>query len=187
MSLLPGQIIPQSVPLGKVNADGTVTIEKDWWLLIYNLIINSVGTNLPVSALIELAELDADANDTDAIVLRRPISNLEKQIGIDPQISTADLPDIYKALLLAQDGILPDALHQAPPPAAIAPTGSPFTYTALSNGQVAVTGGTVSLIQIVRQGTTIATGLTTGLFVLARLDQFVVTYSVAPTLTFLPT
>jgi len=44
MSLLPGEMIPQSVPLGKVNADGSVTISTNYWLLLYNIALNSIGT-----------------------------------------------------------------------------------------------------------------------------------------------
>ena len=37
MSLLPNQILPPSESLGRVNPDGTVTIDKNWWLLLYNV------------------------------------------------------------------------------------------------------------------------------------------------------
>lgn len=37
MSLLPGQILPETIALGRSNSDGSVTITHDWWLLFYNL------------------------------------------------------------------------------------------------------------------------------------------------------
>ena len=37
MSLLPNQIIPQTMPWGTANQDGTVTVAHDWWLFLYNL------------------------------------------------------------------------------------------------------------------------------------------------------
>lgn len=191
MSLLPGQILPADTPIGQADEDGRVTINHDYWLFFYNLALQVLGTSntgLPSSALQELASLDADASDTDAIVLRRPLSNLEVRTHdlTDRVLSSADLPDIYRALLLAQDALLPDPPPRAQPVAAITPTGSPFSYTAAFDGTVAVTGGTVSAISLTRQGTSVATGITTGLFPLSRLDLLQVTYSGAPVMTFLP-
>ena len=41
MSLLPNQILPQTVPLGRVEAKGDgseiIVIDKDWWLFLYNI------------------------------------------------------------------------------------------------------------------------------------------------------
>lgn len=66
-------------------------------------------------------------------------------------------------------------------------TSSPFTYTAASKGFVIVQGGTVSLVQFSRNGTTnYTTGQTQGTFPLSQGDSLVVTYSVAPTLTWVP-
>jgi len=42
MSLLPSQILPQTVPIGHVDDRGKVIIDKQWWLLIYNIMLNSV-------------------------------------------------------------------------------------------------------------------------------------------------
>lgn len=76
----------------------------------------------------------------------------------------------------------------APPaPAAIVVGASPYTYTAPSNGCVVVSGGTVSLVQLGRAGAFLATGVTTGVFPVSAGDQIKVTYTVAPTMTFLPT
>ncbi len=46
MSLLPQQIIPQNQPLGKV-INGEVIINENWWLLIYNLCLNSLPNATP--------------------------------------------------------------------------------------------------------------------------------------------
>jgi hypothetical protein len=37
MAALPNQILPQTVPLGKADKDGYVTIDINWYLLLYNL------------------------------------------------------------------------------------------------------------------------------------------------------
>lgn len=188
MSLLPGQILPPDTPIGKTDDQGNVTINHDWWLLLYNLCLQILGngSGLPADALIDLESADTDAIDADAIALRRPVANLEVQ-QYDYTPSSSELPDIARALLLAQDNLLPDSIPQAQPVSTILATGSPFTYTASANGQLCVAGGSVSILQIIRQGTAVTTGLTAGLIPLSRLDQVVVTYGSAPTLTFLPT
>lgn len=190
MSLLPGQILPPSQPLGKAQEDGTVLIEQNWWLLLYNLVLNTLGTGggLPADALIDLESADLDAIDADAIALRQPLSNalIQALQPSDVVVSIADLPDLQKALLLAQDPMLQDPQPRAQPAQSVAVGASPFTYTAAFDGTIVVTGGTVSAIALIRQGTSIATGIITGLIPLSRTDQVQVTYSATPTVTFLP-
>jgi hypothetical protein len=189
MSLLPGHILPQTEPIGTVNEDKSVTIDKNWWLYLYNVGLQTLGTGaaaaLPSSGATLLASADSDAIDADAIALRQPIQNLAAQPG-DLAPTAADFPDIARALLLAQDGLLGDPPAQAQPVAAITVTGSPFTYTAGFDGEVVITG-TVTSVAIVRQGVSVATGLLVGIFPIRRKDQLVVTYpAAAPTMTFLP-
>jgi hypothetical protein len=64
---------------------------------------------------------------------------------------------------------------------------SPYTYQAPRKGFVIITGGTVSLIQYSRSGTFYNVGQTSGIFPLNQGDQLKVTYSAAPTLTWVPT
>jgi hypothetical protein len=67
-------------------------------------------------------------------------------------------------------------------------TGSPFTYAAAAKGSFIVSGGTVSLIQFSRDGVTFYNvGQTSGMFTLSAADRLKITYSVAPTVTFVPT
>jgi hypothetical protein len=81
-------------------------------------------------------------------------------------------------------------LHTGQPPAAeyaVTPKASPFSFVAPVKGSLIVTGGTVSLIRFSRNGTTFyATGQISGMFALNAGDTLAVTYSVAPTLTFVP-
>jgi hypothetical protein len=75
------------------------------------------------------------------------------------------------------------------PPSAetqITPTGSPFAYQAPKKGFLIISGGTVSLVQFTRVGT-YNTGQTTGMFPVDLGDTITVTYSGAPTVTFVPT
>jgi hypothetical protein len=64
---------------------------------------------------------------------------------------------------------------------------SPFIYTALKRGSMIVNGGTVSLIEFSRDGVTFFdVGATAGMFALNASDQLRVTYTVPPTMTFVP-
>jgi len=199
VSLLPQTIPSPSAVLARVWKDGKPTddgtiLEENWWLFLANLAIQVLGagaTNgLPASALVELGGTDSDANDTDAIALRQPISNLRVQVGglgeteIDAFVLRSG---VAKALLLSQDVLLPDPRPAAQPSQAITVGASVYTYTAPFNGTVVVTGGTVSDIAITRQGTSIDTFLNSGVFPVSRGDGVVVTYSGKPTMTFLPT
>lgn len=190
MSLLPGQILPQSAILGRANENGEVTIEQNWWLLLYNLVLNTLGTGsgLPADALIDLESADLDAIDADAIALRQPLRNalIQALQPSDVVVSTDDLPDLQRALLLSQDSLLPDAPPRAQPAQNVSPSGSPYSYTAAFDGTMVVTGGVVSALALIRQGTSIALGITTGLVPLSRTDQVQITYSATPTVTFLP-
>lgn len=76
------------------------------------------------------------------------------------------------------------ALKSSAAPVAVTLTGSPFTYTAPSSGALVIAGGTVSAVQFKR--TTTAALPIAGQFVLATGDQIVITYTVAPTVTFIP-
>jgi hypothetical protein len=65
---------------------------------------------------------------------------------------------------------------------------SPYTYTAGVKGSLIVSGGTVSAIAFSRDGTTFySTGQTAGMFTLNARDSLRVTYTVLPTVTFVPT
>lgn len=102
MSLLPGRIIPQDVPIGKVNEDGTVTIDKDWWLLLYNLCLQTLGTTgttLPTDDQILLTELDdaaADGND-----VRPQVADIERLATLEEPQTTTDAADIAELQALS--------------------------------------------------------------------------------------
>lgn len=118
MSLLPQTIIPPGYPIGTWKLENgqeiPVTIEKNWWLLFYNMAQNSIGsgTGLPAAALQEISTADSDAADADAIALRRPIDNLSVQQSTNADIADADAivlrQQVSNALVLAQDALLSD-------------------------------------------------------------------------------
>lgn len=64
---------------------------------------------------------------------------------------------------------------------------SPFTYSAPTNGFVLTTGGTVSAVAFSRDGTTfLSVGFTAGIVPVRKNDKVRVTYTVAPTMNFIP-
>ena len=64
---------------------------------------------------------------------------------------------------------------------------SPFTYQVTTKGFMVIQGGTVSLIQFTRDGiTNINTGVTAGCIPLSQGDSIIVTYTVAPNMTWVP-
>lgn len=78
-----------------------------------------------------------------------------------------------------------NALVSAPAAiAAVTPTGSPFAYTASGAGTLVLSGGTVSARTLTRNTTTVPVGSST--IQMANGDVTTITYSVAPTINFIP-
>lgn len=90
MSLLPEQIIPPNEPIGTVTPTGQVLASTNFYLLLYNIWLNTLGngSGIPADALQDLASADADAVDADAIALRRPLSSAD--ISAQIALLTAD-------------------------------------------------------------------------------------------------
>ena len=69
----------------------------------------------------------------------------------------------------------------------VAPGASPYEFAAPSGGFLIIQGGTVSFVSFSRDHTTFyATGQTQGMFPVSQGDILLITYSVAPNLTFVP-
>lgn len=77
MSLLPQRIIPQTIPFGTVNEDGTVTIEQNWWLFLYALAEQILGPGSTATQAEILANIDADVDST----LPQPQTIYQKAFG----------------------------------------------------------------------------------------------------------
>lgn len=64
---------------------------------------------------------------------------------------------------------------------------SPFTYVAVIRGQLNIAGGTVSAVELSRDGTNFfSAGITAGFVQMDTGDSARITYSVAPTLVYFP-
>lgn len=72
-----------------------------------------------------------------------------------------------------------------PEPYAVTPGASPYTFTATQRGQMFVEGGTVSAISFTRNSSH-SLSATSGTVSMSPGDKLTVTYSVAPTLTYIP-
>lgn len=179
-------ILPNQIPSIAVEVlDDGGKFEKNWWLFFYNIaqsVLGNTGTTSAAFAAQINADLDADVDQTDSLGLVTRVTNLEKQLY-------EALPDPIdgRALLLAQDDLLPDPTPRAQPVSVLTPGGSPWTYIAPFDGLVVISAGTVSAIALSRDGSTFyVTGLTSGLVPVSKLDQVKTSYTGVPTMTFFP-
>jgi len=82
------------------------------------------------------------------------------------------------------------ALHDGQPTGAefaVTLTGSPFSFLAPSKGFVIVQGGTVTIIQFSRNGTTnYNVGITQGIVPVSANDRVLIYYTATPNFTFVP-
>lgn len=68
---------------------------------------------------------------------------------------------------------------------AVSPGASPFTFTATTIGNLLIGGGAVSAVSLVRGAQSVACP-SSGFIPMAAKDSVVVTYTVVPTLNFIP-
>ena len=105
-------------------------------------------------------------------------------------VSTTVPAGTYRELTLPNADVdLGKLTNSTVAPSNITVTASPFTYqnTTAFNGDVIISGGTVSNIEFTRDNTTFyTTGLLMGVLRLSPSDRVRVTYTVAPTMTYVP-
>lgn len=68
----------------------------------------------------------------------------------------------------------------------VIPSGTGYVFTAPSNGLIAISGGTVSLVEYGRGDTFFDAGIASGPISMASGDKIRLTYVLAPAITFLP-
>lgn len=93
--------------------------------------------------------------------------------------------DFFRAMSGAQTEI-EDASRTGDAEEAVTLTGSPFTYTAATDGYVLVKDGTVTQIDYIRSASSAETGTLNGMFPILKGDSLKITYAAAPTVTFVP-
>lgn len=133
MSLLPGQILPFTESLGSVNPDKTVTIDKNWWLFLYNLSQQVLGTpggsgtGLSATSLTAIESNEADADDTDAVALKRIIDNTTLAAML-PDEEVIVSPSPLSSLLLAEAEVIPTSANPSASVGLTAVNGIARTY-----------------------------------------------------------
>jgi hypothetical protein len=142
MSGLPVQIPQQSVPLLAEPGTNPQYMNTNWYLWAYNISKAVLG------------------NGTTGTTPSSPLDSLQAN---DLFAQTSDIPQAYRkisnlAALLA-GGAIVDPVPVAQPVQSVTVGASPFTYTALANGALSITGGSVSTVSIIRQGVAVATGI----------------------------
>lgn len=96
------------------------------------------------------------------------------------------LTDLFRDTALAVNALIDRTDTPITPAAAAVLTGSPFDYLATVDGLVSITGGVVSAISYGRNGAFTALGITSGLIPVKLGDVVRITYTVAPTVDFIP-
>ena len=166
MSGLPTQIPPQNLAFIEQGKDGQSYVQFDWYLFLYNLsrqVFSSQSGSTPVSPYDVLDAANLIAQSADLPQAYRQIANaavFDAQnlgiAGVDIQHLELGITNLKKLVL----GLLPpDSVPAAQPVQSVTVGASPFTYTALYNGTLSITGGTVSAVSVIRQGVSVATGI----------------------------
>ena len=191
---LPNLSFPQSsYPF--VDENGILTTP---WLQLLIQLFNRTGGGVPSTPgdstienmMMELSPSDSasETNATFSALMQRPAADVDRTRTFLPptpaEPSRAIDPQVLMFRNIAGDGGDSSRSYAAK---TITVGGSPFSYTATGNGMVIVSGGTVSLVQFSRDGTTfLSVGFTAGIVPVRKKDIVRVTYTVAPTMTFVP-
>lgn len=96
------------------------------------------------------------------------------------------ISDLFRDVALQVNALTDRSDTPIAPTAAVTLTGSPFDFVATGDGLLTVAGGVVSAISYGRNGTFTALGVTAGLIPVKLGDVVRITYTVAPTVSFIP-
>lgn len=104
------------------------------------------------------------------------------------RVPSSQIPFVNQDKTIATEWLrfLTDLVSNPAPSTTPTVTASPMAFAAPRTGHLLVVGGTVSAISLKRGRATIATGMTSGFIPVSSNDIVTVTYTVAPTLTFVP-
>lgn len=168
-TLLPQQIPPQDEKL----LDETGHVRFNWYLFLYNLANKTLGDQPDPNSLLILLSEAISSDDVEPIPQAQLVPEIDAPFPVLLDPAALWLPDVPSA-------------NQASAESVVTVGASPFVYTASFAGNVLVTGGTVSVIEIARAGAFYTVGQTQGFVPVARLDRVRVTYSGLPTILFFP-
>lgn len=170
------------------NADGTLTPEAYRAL---QALLDRVGGVIGDQGTDSFADINGDATLTSLNVAYTDV-NASPSLQVFDQMAEVLLQprssDNLAELLFQPQ---PDRAMTAAE--AVTPGASPYTFTANRDGNLIVSSGTsltydtyVSQIEYLRNGAATAISVTAGLFPLLVGDGLRITYTVAPTVTFIP-
>jgi hypothetical protein len=173
-----------------VNNDGTLTTEAYRALnVLFNRVGGSLGDN-GVDVFGDISSISSVSNPSDIETIYQ--TNLQ-----DVQLQNIEQPSITQdSHFEVRQGefnqfIYPDIQQplvdkSGAPPVPVTVTASPFSYTADRDGFLVVQGGTVTKQEYGRTGTFTDVGLLNSMLPILLGDIIRVTYTVAPTITFIP-
>lgn len=173
----------------------TGLMSREWYRFFFNLFnLTGGGSNLTTLQDLQVGPPGADEAAFQAA--------LQAYMDVTPPVqavpttfdATAQLaPPPPQAVPTPFDTLDPPAFQDVPGrfllPTGVTPGASPYTYQNTSGrpGDMIVSGGTVSAIAFSRNNATFySVGGVSGVFPLSAYDFLRVTYTVAPTMTFIP-
>lgn len=160
------------------NPDGTLTPEAYRAL---QALLDRVGGPIGDQGQDSFGDVNGDATLTSLNVAYTDVTAPSTGDAVGEVTLQSPTPDNVVELLFQPQ---PDRAMTAAE--AVTPGASPYTFTAGRDGQLIVRAGTVSQIDYVRNGVSSQIGVTAGLFPLLVGDGIRITYTVAPTVTFIP-
>lgn len=171
------------------NADGTLTPEAS--RALYTL-TERVGGTIGDVGVDTFAVLGSGSDQQGTVLDMTAAPVLAGDLPL-PEPSQPTAPSFAAGFVMQgnSDGaafadVVVQPASAAGPFQAVAATASPMAYTARDAGHLSVQGGTVSALALARGSTSITLGQVSGLIPLAAGDKVTITYTAAPTLTFIP-
>ena len=184
-------------PRVSIIDDRTGLMSREWYRFLLNLFTLTGGGSNTVS----LQEVQLGPPGADEAALQAALQTYA-------DITPAAVPAVADMLFDAAAQLAPPTVQVAPSafdtldppafldvpgrfllPAGVTPGASPYTYQNTSGrpGDMIVSGGAVSAIAFSRDNATFySVGIVSGIFPLSAYDFLRVTYTVAPTMTFIP-
>lgn len=193
---LPNFSFPQTT-FQFVDQNGVIT--TPWLQLLTQLFYRTGGTipNIPGDDALQsmltglTAEIVSSSDVEGSALIGLMSQGFQKSDQQKAEIQSqapASNPDLRSVLLSkAFEGGASGDVARSFATQAITVGASPYSYQAPSSGSVFISGGTVNAVAFSRDGTTfIGAGVTAGIVPVRKKDIVRVTYTVAPTMTFVP-
>ena len=97
-----------------------------------------------------------------------------------PDLTPPSLSDASQSEMVFQPPAFGSAFQS------VTPGASPYTYRTQTEGTLSIVGGTISALSLTRAGVSVSLAVSTPMIPLSPGDAVTITYTVAPTLKFIP-